>query len=107
MFHTQPEEKYWEVDVLKEDVDKLYDDMEIYPLEFLNEVKAHTTIKMCKLDNGNYECVIDCDDMRIHVRRECPSERFAKKFAIYKARNVMKPRLITVGERPRPSSEKN
>ena len=32
MFHSQPEENYWDIEVLKEDVDKLYDDMEIYPL---------------------------------------------------------------------------
>lgn len=100
MFHSQPDEKYWDVEVLKEDADKLYEDMEIYPLEFLEEVKAHTSIKMCKLDNGNYECVIDCDELRIHVRNESQSERFAKRLAIYKARDVMRPNLVIVGEKP-------
>ena len=100
MFHSQPEEKYWEVEVLKEDADKLYDDTDIFPLEFLNQVKENTTIKMCKLENGNYECVIDCNDLRIHVRNESPSKRLAKAFAIFKARHVISPELVIVGDRP-------
>lgn len=98
MRQTQPTEKYVDVELTFEDIYRLYMHEEWAEYEDYKELKEKTTAKICRLDDGTYECVISSPYMNLNAKDTGQTKEDAIKSTIYTAFNFFHPSRIAVGD---------
>ncbi|MBE6133987.1 MAG: hypothetical protein E7178_04905 [Erysipelotrichaceae bacterium] len=91
LFMTKDRNEYQEVELNSDDIKMIYDLYDEEPDELIEMYAKETKGYVTKLDDGKYEFVIENNNCNIHARATLPLERFAKKYAIYTARNIVDP----------------
>lgn len=100
LFPTQPKEKYEEVKLSEEQLDRLFKYEDILPKEFLDDLKKKTVAKICVLDDGRYECVIENTYNSLHARGRSGVKKLAILSATMVAHDVFRAPVEYVGKKP-------
>lgn len=100
LFGTQPNEKYEQVKLDDEQFNRLFKYEELLSEEYLNELKEQTITKICQLEDGKYECVIESPYMCLHARGRSGSKKLSILSATMVAYDVFRASPIYVGEKP-------
>ena len=100
LFKTQKDNNYESYQLTKEEMEKLYKYIDPMEAELLTAIKKDTSAAMCKLENGLYECVINCSYMNLHARSTGATKRLAVAAAIWSAHDVLNPFPLKVGSWP-------
>ena len=95
---TQPADKYTGVELTFEDIYRLYMREEWVEYEDFKVLKEKTTAKVCKLDNGSYECIINSPYMNLNVKDTGSTKENAIKSTILTAFSFFHPSPIVVGD---------
>ena len=97
VFQTQPNDRYEAIELSNEEIEKLYKHLDGVDSIKLNQLKEITTARICKLENGLYECLIDCPYMNLHARSRGGTKKLAVMGTIWTAHDILTPFPIRVG----------
>ena len=100
LFPTQPIENYKVVKLNEEQFNRLFKHEDLLGEDYINELKEKTVAKICKLDDGKYECVLESPYMCLNARGRAATEKFSIFFASTIAHDIFIAPLIHVGEKP-------
>ena len=100
LFPTQSKEKYEEVKLSEEQLDRLFKYEDMLPKKILDDLKKKTIAKICALDGGRYECVIENPYNCLHARGTSGMKKLAILSATMVAHDVFKAPVEYVGKRP-------
>ena len=100
LFATQSADKYEEVKLTNQQLDRLYKYEESLDDEYLDELKIKTVAKLAKLDDGRYECVLESPYKCLHARGTASTKNLAILSAIMTAHDIFETYLIHVGNKP-------
>lgn len=95
---TQPADRYVDIELTFEDIYRLYMHEEWVEYEDYKVLKEKTTAKICQLDNGLYECVINSPYMNLSAKDTGLTKEDAIRSAIYTAFSFFHPSRIEVGD---------
>lgn len=99
LFPTQPNEKYKEIKLTEEQLEKLFRYEEILSSDYRKEIESQTIAKVCQLDSGVYECIIQSPYMCLNARGRSKTEKYAIIAAMMVAHDVFDAVPIYVGNR--------
>ena len=97
LFPTQPNEKYEVSKLTEQQFNKLFKFEDFISEEYTNELKEKTVTKICQLESGEYECVIESPYMCLNARARSMSKQFSIHFAIMVAHEIFIGNTIHVG----------
>ncbi len=95
---SQPADKYVGVELTFEDIYRLYMHEEWAEYEDFKVLKEKTNAKICRLDDGHYECIINSPYMNLCVKDTGLTKEDAIRSAIYTAFSFFHPSRIEVGD---------
>ena len=99
LFQTKPQEQYEVRNLTDNEFEKLFKFEECMGEEYLEELKSKTIIKICELEDGRYECVIESPYMNLHARATSKNKTMVPTLAIWTAHDIFKPILTRVGDK--------
>ena len=97
---TKPADCYEKIELTNEELEKLYKFEELISDDYLKEIKEKTTAKICKLDDGRYECVISSPYMNLHAKSTGGTKTLAVATTIWVAHDIFHATPIKVGNWP-------
>ena len=100
LFPTQPIEQYKSVKLTDSQFERLFKHEEFIGKEYIEELKEKTIAKLCQLDDGKYECVIESPYMCLHARGTSGSQDLSILSATMRAYDVFRASTIYVGNNP-------
>ena len=100
LFATQSIEKYESVKLTDDQFIRLFKHEELMGKEYIEELKEKTFAKICKLNDGRYECVIESPYMCLHARGLAGAKELAIWSATMVAHDIFNPSLVYVGRKP-------
>lgn len=100
LFPTQAIEKYKEVKLDEDQFTRLFKNEDLLSKEYTNELKEKTIAKICQLDDGRYECVLESPYMCLHARGTGGTEKLSILTASMNAHDIFRTPLVQVGKKP-------
>ena len=97
---TKPANCYEKIELTDDELEKLYKFEELISDDYLKEIKEKTSAKICKLDDGRYECVITSPYMNLHAKSTGGTKTLAVATTIWVAHDVFHATPIKVGNWP-------
>ena len=99
LFGTQLVGKYKKIKLTDEQFNRLFKYEDLLDEEYTNELKEKTFARICNLDDGRCECVIESPYMCLHARGSSGVEKLAILSATMTAHDVFRTPLIRVGKK--------